>query len=141
MNNSTNLPDIWLIDDTQHWHEVTQRTLARVGGWNFTGFCTATAGLMAYHHLLASRDTRRFPRIILCDFYLDAGWRGDAVCQELRREEAAQASNDHRAIIVGHSTSPIGSQCIVNAGADCIIAKHGEDHNRSLEKFLRSFHQ
>ena len=125
---------LWLIDDTDHWHQVTEATVQRCLGWRFVGFQTALAGIMAYKHAVG---TAACPAVILCDFYLDGSWRGDAMCRELRLIE--EAGSHQPAYMVGHSTSPTGSNMIVQAGADVVVPKHGQDTNRSLELFLKNF--
>jgi CheY-like chemotaxis protein len=125
---------IWLIDDTDHWHAVTAATVATAPDWEFAGFHTAEAGILAFRHAVG---TATAPAIILCDFYLNGAWRGDVMCRELRALEVAAGAPP--ICMVGHSTSPVGSQAIVQAGADRAVAKYGDEINGALLEFLQNF--
>ena len=116
---------IWLVDDSPRWHEVAADSLLAVPGWELQGFHTGAAALHAFA-LQAATDATRLPDAILMDFYLGAT-RGDHVTTALRDMEPEGC----HCTIVGHSTSPSGSEAIVAAGADLVIPKYADRQGRN----------
>ena len=82
---------------------------------------------------LVGNSPESLPRIVLMDFYL-GGERGDAVTADLREVQAI----GHPLTIVGYSSLRDGSQRIVDAGGDCIVAKRtdGDGRNHMLRRWL-----
>ncbi len=107
---------LWLIDDTQHHHQVVAATAAQVPGVVFQGFCDGGSGEWAFTEAVR---TGTQPDVVLMDFFLGDD-RGDQVTRRLRRLE-----RDRRSVIIGYSSVQTGSQAIVDAGGDLILPKRG----------------
>ena len=125
---------IWSVDDTNHWHEVTERTCALVTGFTLEHFYTGEAAISAFAHVYG---TEAQPHIILMDFYLGST-RGDIVTQSLR---GLESHGGRHSIIIGHSTAQHGSRAICQAGGDIMVRKHDNEQafNSSLLGWLQSY--
>jgi len=109
-------PLIWQIDDTSHWHEVTDATLARLPvALRCEHFHSGHAGLLAWQ---GAASHGGLPDLVLMDFYIGSE-RGDDVAQALRQVEPA----GHHAVIVGFSSVPSASQRIADACGGIALPK------------------
>ena len=122
------LRSLWLIDDTLSLHTVAEATARLAGNWEFTGWLSGQDAIDEVRAGLA------LPDVILMDYYIGHD-RGDRVTARLRSLEP----RDRRPVIVGYSSVRSGSQAIVEAGGDLIIAKHQNDQgiNPSLLTYLK----
>lgn len=125
------MPRLWMIDDTEHWHAVAERTVQGCDGWEFEGFFTGFAAEQALGHT----QQHEWPTAILMDFYLTSE-RGDEVTRRLRR-----ITSPRFPIIIGHSTMPSGSRSIVAAGGNIILKKYDDENgiNPALEQWLKQY--
>lgn len=107
---------LWLIDDTQHHHQVAAATAAQVPSVVFQSFVDGGSGEWAFTEAVRAGAQ---PDVVLMDFFLGDD-RGDQVTRRLRRLE-----RERRSVIIGYSSVQTGSQAIVNAGGDLILPKRG----------------
>ncbi len=125
---------VWLVDDTEHHHQVADATVAALPDVELEHFHVGAASVETYRHRLAA-EGGRLPDVVLMDYFL-AGERGDQVTQALRQAEDRR----HRPVIVGYSSVPSGSQAIVQAGGDVVVRKVSSGAiNPHLLDYLRSF--
>lgn len=125
---------LWQLDDTEHWHVVTQQTLRHCAPWRSQHFTTGHGLLLALEHCAVTE----LPSVLLMDFYIGND-RGDAVTATVRQH--LDERNAPAITIVGFSSVSSGSRAIVAAGGDCIVPKHGslDGGNPDLARFLREF--
>lgn len=109
---------LWLIDDGLDWHAVTRQTVATLARVELRCFASGNEALAALQHGPA-------PEVVLMDFFL-GDERGDVLTRTWRRAEGAS-----RALIIGHSTSPICSRMIVAAGGDLVLRKRADATGRN----------
>lgn len=123
---------IWLIDDNEEVHQVTDRTIALLSDAVLTRFYSGSEALVAFARLASGQPTE-LPAIILMDFFI-GDERGDVVTAALRDLEPASV----RPTIVGYSSMQSASERIINCGGDVVVRKHRSDDgvNPSLYRFL-----
>ena len=107
---------VWLIDDMEHWHDVTKKTLDLLNDAVFQGFYAGSSALLALQY--CSHD--QLPDVIFMDYFINDE-RGDLVTRQIR-----ESFPDLNCMIIGYSTAAAGSRAIVHAGADDIVAKHDD---------------
>lgn len=120
---------LWQVDDSDHWHEVTDASLAQVtADIRVQHFHTGQALLMA----LAGAAADSGPDAILMDYFIGPE-RGDAVTRDARTTEAGR-----RTTIIGFSSVLSGSRAIERAGADYSLPKYDQGGiNPDLIDWLR----
>jgi CheY-like chemotaxis protein len=123
---------VWLVDDSSDPHQVADRTIAGLSGFELAHFYSGSEAIAAFAQL-AGEHPEQLPAVILMDFYL-GDERGDAVTVALRCLEPQRT----HATIVGYSSVQSASERIVASGGDVVVRKHrGADGvNPSLRRFL-----
>jgi DNA-binding response OmpR family regulator len=111
---------ICLVDDTAHWHEVSERSIALFEDFVYEGFDKGHAFLAA----MRERSHDAWPDAVLMDFYI-----GDSRGNDITR--AFRAMGGPQIPVIGYSTMASGSEAIVTAGGTAIVRKHNDARGRN----------